>query len=49
MQRSGTPQACIDRWLQGQELAQRLRERNAPLTTRVFLAEPRRFTRKLCR
>jgi hypothetical protein len=25
MQRMGTPQPCIDRWLQGQELAARLR------------------------
>jgi hypothetical protein len=39
MQQSGTPQPCIDRWLQGYEHTQRLRERKARLITRVFLAQ----------
>ena len=29
MQRMGLPQGCIDRWLQGYELAQRIGERRA--------------------
>jgi hypothetical protein len=29
MQRMQIPQPCIDRWLQGNDLAQRLRERRA--------------------
>ena len=37
MQRSGTPHFCIDRWLQGYELAQRRRETRAQITTRIFL------------
>jgi len=47
MQQSGTPQPCIDRWLQGQEHAQRLRERKAPLAALIYLAERR--PRILCR
>lgn len=38
MQRSGTPQALIERWLQGQEFAAQLARRREALTTRVFLS-----------
>jgi len=48
MQRLGVDQPCIDRWLQGHELAQRLRERSARLATRIFMPDPSR-SRKLCR
>ena len=44
MQSLGMDQPCIDRWLQGNDLAQRLRERNARITTRIFLPDPRRRT-----
>jgi hypothetical protein len=37
MQPMGTPQPCIDRWLQGQEHAARLRAQRERLTTRIFL------------
>jgi len=37
MQRSGTPQPCIDRWLQGYEHTQRRREARAQITTRILL------------
>ncbi len=48
MQAMGLDQPCIDRWLQGYEHTQRLRERAARVTTRIFLpANPR--PRKLCR
>ena len=40
MQRSNTPQPCIDRWLQGYEHAQRRRERNQPITTKLYLHPP---------
>ena len=33
MQQRGIDQPCIDRWLQGNELAQRIRERRTPITT----------------
>jgi hypothetical protein len=46
MQAMGLDQPRIDRWLQGYEHGQRLRERNARLTTRVFLPAQSRF-RKL--
>ena len=38
MQAEGTPQPLIDRWLQGQELAAKLRARRAGLSARVFLS-----------
>jgi hypothetical protein len=38
MQRSNTPQPCIDRWLQGYEHAQRRRERNQRITTKLYLS-----------
>lgn len=41
MQSTGTPQGCIDRWLQGQELAARIRARHERLTTQVILAPAR--------
>ncbi len=43
MQRQGTPQGLIDRWLQGQEFAAQLARRRAQVTTRVVLkpTEPR--------
>jgi hypothetical protein len=37
MQRSNTPQPCIDRWLQGYEHAQRLRERRQRITLKLYL------------
>jgi hypothetical protein len=40
IQRMGVDQGCIDRWLQGYELGERLRDRHVCLTTRIFLAEP---------
>jgi hypothetical protein len=49
MQSIGADQSCIDRWLQGHEFAQRLRERSAEITTKIFLADESRRPRKLCR
>jgi hypothetical protein len=43
MQRSGLPQPCIDRWLQGQELAARIRRRHARVTLKPVV--PRTETR----
>jgi len=37
MQRMGATQAMIDRWLQGYEHAQRLRERRSRITSRLYL------------
>jgi hypothetical protein len=37
LQRSNTPQPCIDRWLQSYEHAQRRRERNNLITPRTSL------------
>jgi hypothetical protein len=37
MQRSNTPQPCIDRRLQGYENAQRRRERNQRITMKLYL------------
>ena len=37
MQQRGIDQPCIDRSLQGYEHAQRLRDRRAQITTRIFL------------
>jgi len=37
MQQRGIDQPCIDRWLQGNEHAQRRRERRARITTRLYL------------
>ncbi len=42
MQRSGTPQPLIDRWLQGQEHAARRRAQRDPLTLRIFLPDATR-------
>jgi hypothetical protein len=49
MQQSGTPQSCIDRWLQGYEHTQRLHDRKAHLTTRVFLTERHHASHKSIR
>jgi hypothetical protein len=40
MQRSNTPQPCIDRWLQGYEHAQRCRERKQRITLKLYLSPP---------
>ena len=48
MQSEGTDRACIDRWLQGYELGQRLRARREGLEVRLVLGTPvrrRRMTR----
>ncbi len=37
MQQSGIDQPCIDRWLQGYEHAQRLRERRQRITLKLYL------------
>ena len=39
MQRTGTPQPLIDRWLQGQEHAARSRAKREPVTLRLFFHE----------
>ena len=44
MRNSRVPVLCIDRLLQGNEFAQRLRERNAPIATDIFLPESQRPT-----
>ena len=48
MQAEGTDQACIDRWLQGYEHAQRRRARRECLELKLILTAPpqrRRLTR----
>jgi hypothetical protein len=37
MQQRGIDQPCIDRWLQGNEHAQRRRERRTRINTRLYL------------
>ncbi len=37
MQRIGATQGMIDRWFQGYEHTQRLRERSAQISTRIYL------------
>ncbi len=39
MQSRGIDQPCIDRWLQGQEHAQRRRERCHPINLKVYVSE----------
>jgi len=37
MQSIGMDQPCIDRWLQGQELAQRIRQRRERISFKIYL------------
>ena len=37
MQSIGMDQPCIDRWLQGQELAQRIRQRCERISFKIYL------------
>jgi hypothetical protein len=43
MQRSGLPQPCINRWLQGQELAARIRRRRERISV-TLIPQPARLT-----
>jgi hypothetical protein len=42
MQSIGIEQPCIDRWLQGNELAQRLHERRQHIILKLYLERTRR-------